>query len=350
MRIAIIMDKCRSCDASEFSIENHEKVCTNCGDVQENGTNLCSIPDKAASDDNFRNKEYEATQRLPGRIRGEARDASARRQVDRERMLDNMRKSIKLLIKDSSIVDETLALLKEVIESHNGRLLNSKKMGLVGACIYYLGSKHQLGITLIDISKVLGIKLKILNTCLKLVRELCPNFSFERQNIGDMVKKHIDQLSCYPLIETTDKPLLEKRVMLLIDLFEAMHPFSQPTPQILITAVIYHAWRSLDTFKMIATNIADGMQSTKNIDCTPHHMSYEKFCQICNIKYSSNGYKLVGKIQNTMLMLGKHLGDVNKLNLSWYLKDIIENSPHLIQAQKMSDTVRIDPPADQGQI
>lgn len=378
---------CKACESADFTVENCEKICTNCGDVQEEFADegrLCMIPDNDANVDSYRNKKYESNQRLTGRIRGETNNAETRREICREKLLEEMRKVVKQLVKHPSAVDETMDLISATFQAYKGRLLNSKKLGLVGACIYYLSAKHQLGISLSDICKVVNIKIKIISICLKQVRQLCPKFEYERPNIKDLVKKYIDELatkhydlttleaanqtinssqwtpSIQPqsLIDQKDRIVLQNRVMLLIELFEAMHPYNQPTPQSLITAVVYHAWRSLDTFKMIAVNLSSGIQSTsiqtpsseqipdsdeqqmnRKAIRVKHSISFEKFCQICNLKYSSNGYKIVSKLQSSLLMLGKYLGDVNKINLPWYLKEIIENSPHLIQEHMRTELV-----------
>lgn len=365
---------CKSCESKDFSIESFERICTNCGEVQDELVDegqLCMLPDNDAVEDNFRNKDYEAQQRLTSRIRGETNDTATRRRISREKLLGESSRIVKQFMKQPGAVDETMDLIRSTFAAHEGRLINSKKLGLIGACIYYLSAKHQLGISLADICRTLGIKMKMMTVCLKQVKSLCPDFEYERPNIKDLVKKFIDELTTKnydletpdnadettptssntvsnkspPLINPNDKYVLYNRVMLLIDLFEEMHPYSQPTPQCLITAVVYHAWRSLDTFKMIAVNLSSrisSLPSGKTVESTEQHtdkkefrtkhtVSYEKFCQICNIKYSKNGYKIVSKLQSSLLMLGKCLGDVNKINLPWFLKDIIENSPHLIQ-------------------
>lgn len=369
---------CHSCGSSDFALENCERICTNCGDVQEEFADqgrLCILADNEAVADSYRNKNYEANERLTSRIRGETNSADTKRVISRQKLLDEMRRIVKQLIKHPSAVDETMELVNSTFQAHQGRLLNNKKLGLVAACIYYLSAKHQLGISLADICKTMNIKMKIISVSLKQVRQLVPQFEYERPNIKDLVKKYIDELATkhydlnsldqmspikgesnkkpkepQPLIDNEDRMVLQNRVMLLIELFEAMHPYNQPTPQSLTIAVIYHAWRSLDTFKMIAVNLGSRIQSSSSVPEIPedvndyednqshpkmtrvkHSISFEKFCQICNLKYSSNGYKIVSKLQSSLLMLGKYLGDVNKINLPWYLKEIIENSPHLIQ-------------------
>lgn len=379
---------CKSCGSNDITIESCERICINCGEVQDeliDEGQLCMLPDNEAIEDNFRNKNYEATQRLTNRIRGEANDSAARRRISREKLLDDSRRVVKQLMKEPRALDETMDLVKSAFAAHEGRLINSKRLGLVGACIYYLSAKHQLGISLADICKTVGIKMKIMSVCLKQVKSLCPNFEYERPNIRDQVKKFIDDLttkhydlssldnnelenystsagsskSCnqpQTLINSSDRLVLYNRVMLLIDVFEVMHPYSQPTPQCLITAVVYHAWRSLDTFKMIAKNLCSRAQvistgkaveqneqyhERKNVRIQ-HSVSYDKFCHICGIKYSKNGHKIVSKIQSSLLMLGKCFGDVNKVNLPWFLKDIIENSPHLIQEHLGRPDVKSD--------
>lgn len=382
---------CKSCESKDFTVEGFERVCTNCGEVQDDLVDegqLCMLPDNDAIEDNLRNKNYESNQRLTFRIRGEGNDAAGRRRINREKLLDESLKLVKQLIKDPSAIEETMDLIGATFAGHEGRLIHSRKIGLVGACIYYLGAKHQLGISLFDICKTLGVKMKVMNVCLKQVKSLCPDFEYERPNIKDLVKKFIDQLATkhydlsnvednvdpsqtseqtgsklQPLITQTDKYVLYNRVILLIDLFEAMHPFSQPTPQCLILAVVYHAWKSLDTFKMIAINLSSkiqsslseptaessvsGQQSTSEKKAyktfrIKHSISYERFCSICNIRYSKNGYRIVSKLQSSLLMLGQFLGDVNKVNLPWFLKDIIENSPHLIQEHLSKPDNKID--------
>ena len=376
---------CKHCKSDEFISEGSERVCTNCGGVQEDfpggGVDLCMVPDGETMIDNARSKKYEVHDRLTDRIRGETSGADAKRRISREKLLVEMRRIVKQLVKHPGVVDETMDLVSATLKAHQGRLLSSKKLGLVGACIYHLSAKHQLGISLTDICKVIGIKMKVMSVCLKQVRDLCPNFEYERPNIKYLVKKFVDLMASrhynlsalsfkspnkresemQPLIDSKDKSVLQARVMLLIELFESMHPFNQPTPQSLITAVIYHAWRSLDTFKLIALNLRSELQtieppeapssppSSPSLPALPsssrsvtneqqrkvitvkHSISFEKFCQLCSFKYSSNGHKIVSKLQASLLMLGRHLGDVNKLNLPWFLKDIIENSPHLIQ-------------------
>lgn len=367
---------CRNCKSREFSNENSDKVCTNCGDVQEeftNEANLCSMPDNDAVNDNYRNKDYEAHLRLNPRIRAETNSSETRKKIYQQKTINDMRNIIKKLIKNPRAVDETMDLISSVFRAHDGRLINSKKFGIVGACIYYQSAKHQLGLSLIDICKELNVKLKVINVCLKKVKQLCPNFEYERPNIKDLVSRIIDDLSnknydtslfisqadedqeikqSIPILESKDRTVLHDRVMLLIDLYEAMHPYTQPTPQSLITAVIYHAWRSLDTFKCLAgslkndldwlSNKSSSTPTVKHNEETPSQrsllvkrsVSYEKFCQICELKYSSNGHKIVNKLQSSLLLLGRHLGDVNKINLPWYLKDIIENSPLLIREHR----------------
>lgn len=398
--------KCRSCESTDVTIENCERICTNCGDVQEefdNGSNeaiidpgcLCMLPDNNTIEENHRNKKFEANQRLTARIRGETNNAETKRKISREKLMDDMRKLVKLLIKHASAVDETMDLINSTLNAYKGRLLTSKKLGLVGACIYYLSAKHQLGISLNDICKVMNIRLKVISVCLKQVKQLSPKFEYERPNLKDLVAKYINELAIKhydansmetniidnnstsnttsttktipefrPLIDSKDRIVLQNRVMLLIDLFEAMHPYNQPTPQSLITAVVYHAWRSLDTFKMIAINLSSNINNISHTNSrsndddyeeqqvnrkaikVKHSISFEKFCNICNVKYSSNGYKIVSKLQSSLLMLGRHLGDVNKINLPWFLKDIIENSPHLIQEHMRNDlqqTINLKP-------
>lgn len=379
---------CKTCSSIEFSVENSEKVCMTCGEVQDDFMDdgrLCMLPDNEAVIDSCRNKSFEANQRLTGRIRGETNDADTRRQICREKLITDMRRLVKQLIKHPSAVEETMGLIEATFRAYKSRLLSSKKLGLVGACVYYLSAKHQLGISLATICKAIGIKMKVISVCLKLVRQLCPEFEFERPNIKHMVNKFIDDLSTkvydpsslenhspikgrlsvehrpvQPLLEAKDRVVLQNRVMLLIDLFEAMHPYNQPTPQSLIGAVTYHAWKSLDTFKLLALNLSseiqhisgqtsttsdliddsDEHQRRKNAIKVKHSISYEKFCQLCNIKYSSNGHRIVSKLQSSLLMLGRPLGDVNKINLPWYLKDIIENSPDLIKEHMRSETVK----------
>lgn len=384
---------CKTCSSSEFTIENSEKICMTCGEVQDDYMDegrLCILPDNEAVVDSYRNKKYEASQRLTNRIRGETNDAGARRQICREKLLADMRRLVKQLIKHPAAMEETMSLIESTFRAHQGRLLSSRKLGLVGACIYYLSAKHQLGISLAAICKAVDIKMKVINVCLKLVRQLCPEFEFERPNRKDMVNKFIDDLSTkvydpasleshnpieghpsaeqkaiQPLLDSKDRIVLENRVMLLIDLFEAMYPYNQPTPQSLISAVTYHAWRSLDTFKLLALNLSseiqnisgqssrrnpsddsDEQQKRKNAIKVKHSISFEKFCQLCNIKYSSNGHRIVSKLQSSLLMLGRPLGDVNKINLPWYLKDIIENSPDLIKEHMRSETS--NKPPDKG--
>ena len=381
---------CVTCAGKEFSIENCERICTNCGDVQEefpgDPGDLCMIPDGDAAVDNFRNKNYEATERLTDRIRGETNSADTRRHISREKLLDEMRRVVKQLIKHPNAVDETMDLISSTLKAYSGRLLTSKKQGFAGACIYYMSAKHQLGISLTDICKTLNIRMKVINVCLKQVRSSCPDFEYERPNIKDLVKKFIDDMatqqfdtntnaedsqiqadslyqtkrsksSCY-LIDHQDKSVLQDRVMLLIDLFESMHPYNQPTPQRLISAVTYHAWRSLDTFKMIALNLKSTIQGNSSMQdssftehpgrltndqphngatIAKHSISFERFCQLCNLKYSSNCHKIVSKLQSSLLMLGRHVGDVNKVNLPMFLKDIIDNSPHLIKEHRRSE-------------
>lgn len=378
---------CESCESNNFTVENCERICTNCGDVQEEFADegrLCILADNEAIVDSYRNKNYEANQRLTGRIRGETNSSETKKVISREKLLDDMRRVVKQLVKHPSAVDETMELVDSTFQAHKGRLLNNKKLGLVGACIYYLSAKHQLGISLTDICKTMSIRMKIISICLKQVRQLVPQFEYERPNIKDLVRKYIDELATKhydlnsleqisptkggpsvmpkqlkPLIDNKDRIVLMNRVMLLIKLFEAMHPYNQPTPQSLIIAVIYHAWRSLDTFKMIAVNLGSRihsgvskpeMQMNVNNDFednrfhpkttqVKHSINFERFCQVCNLKYSSNGYKIVSKLQSSLLMLGRHLGDVNKINLPWYLKDIIENSPHLIQEHMRAEVI-----------
>lgn len=373
---------CKNCKSRDFSDENSDKVCTNCGDVQEeftNEANLCSMPDNEALIDNFRNKDYEAHSRLNPRIRGETNNSETKRKICQQKTINDMRNIIKKLIKNPRAVDETMDLISSAFKAHDGRLINSKKFGIVGACIYYQSAKHQLGLSLVDICKELNVKLKVINVCLKKVKQLCPNFEYERPNIKDLVSRIIDDLSnknydtslllpqtddyqeikqSIPIIEPKDRTVLQDRVMLLIELYEAMHPYTQPTPQSLITAVVYHAWRSLDTFKCIAGNLKNNLNwlsnqssstptSVKNAEDTSSQrslvkrsISYEKFCQICELKYSSNGHKIVNKLQSSLLLLGRHLGDVNKINLPWYLKDIIENSPLLIREHRTDQNIK----------
>lgn len=380
--------ECQSCQKKDFMVENCERVCTYCGDVQDeliDEGRLCMVPDHETSLENIRNKDFESKQRLTSRIRGEANDAQSRKRISREKMIDDSRRMVKQLIKHPDAVFEAMDLIKSCLDAYQGRLMQSKRQGLVGACIYYLSSKHQLGITLADICKTWDIKMKRMTASLKQVKQLCPNYEYERPNIRDLVNKFIDQLETkkfdpitmtnsnqgveFPntirdgidanrnqsLLDPNDKTVLTNRVMLLINLFEAMHPFNQPTPQSLITAVVYHAWRSLDTFRMIAVNLSTNMRKLSSAiigqgrtQCqdshdkqipsdelteirVKHSISYEKFCQICDIKYSKNGYKIVRKVQTSLLMLGKCFGDVNKGNLPWFLKDIIDNSAHLVQ-------------------
>lgn len=383
-------DNCKTCQKNEFIVENCERICTNCGDVQDELVDehrLCMVPDQEAQNDTYRNKNQESNERLNGRIRNETNDAQTRKRISREKMLDESKRMVKQLIKHPDAVSETMELVNITLNSYQGRLMQSKRQGLVAACIYYLSSKHQLGITLADICKIWGIKMKVMSASLKQVKHLCPNYEYERPNIRDLVNKFVDQLESrqydltsptdsnvesdqdvakQPLLDPKDKTVLTNRVMLLIDLYEAMYPFNQPTPQSLITAVVYHAWRSLDTFRMIAVNLSTNMrqlssaltgnkdkaimdnETTDATDLTEnngiqvkHKISYEKFCHICDIKFSKNGYKVVRKVQNSLLILGKCFGDINKLNLPWYLKDIIDNSAHLIQ-EHMKSNVQIE--------
>lgn len=382
---------CGVCQSTDFTIEDCGRVCTTCGDVQEefdDDNRLCMIPDNDAVVDNFRNKNLEINNRLTARIRGETNSYETKRRISREKLSDEMRRIVKQLIKQPNSVDETMDLINSTFKAYSGRLLKAKKLGLVGACIYYLSAKNQLGLSLSDICKVLGIKMKVISVCMKQVRQLCPEFEFERLNIKDLVKKYIDELASkhydldalevqnlvkncphsqptrnpkgvHPLIENKDKVVLYSRVMLLIELFEAMHPYNQPTPQSLIVAVVYHAWRSLDTFKIIGVNLIQNLaapnlstektkvleqleerqQNLKKQTKVKHLINFEKFCQICDLNYSSNGYKIVTKLQSSLLMLGQHLGNVNKANLPWYLKDIIDNSTYLIQEHNRNESV-----------
>jgi len=348
--------------------------------------------------DSLRNKKHESYDRLTKRIRGEISSVESRRRAKKDRLMDDMKRAIKRLIKHPCAVEETLDLVNETLDAHKGRLLKAKRYGLVGACIYYLGAKHQLGISLSDICKEFGLKMRVISVCLKQVKELCPDFEYERPNIRDLVKNFVDRMAtrCYdhsaseysttsvrhtdprelksiPLIDLKDKSVLRDRVMLLLDLFEAMHPYNQPTPQSMISAVIYHAWRSLDTFKLIAFNLRCNLgkqlrtsdpskkfnptefftpnhdelakESCENTQLIARHsVSYEKFCQLCDLKYSSNGHKIVSKLQTSLLMLGRHLGNVNKMNLPWFLEDIIENSLHLIKEHKRYENKSQDNP------
>lgn len=380
---------CKGCESTDFAVEGHERVCTTCGQVQEelpgDDNHLTMLSDHQTVIDNLGSKAFDNGGRLNNRIRGETQSADSRRRICKAKILDEMRRIVKKLIKEPSTVEETMELMNATFQAYRKRMLSDKKNGLVGACIYYLSAKHQLGISLTDICKVLGIKMKVINVCLKEVKALCPNFEYERLNIKDLVRKFVDRIASknydlphhdattssqvdpevckarikanvQPLISNKDKKVLEDRVMLLLDLFEAMHPYKQPSPQSLITAVIYHAWKSLDTFKAIALNLKqtihdlEGSESPpplvvadEELDPTPtaakHSIGYEKFCEMCNLKYSSNGHKIVTKLQSSLLVLGRHLGNVNKINLPWYLKDIIENSPHLIKEHKRSEPV-----------
>lgn len=376
-------ESCKTCGLKEFVTENHERICISCGDVIEELDvvgRLCSLPDNDTVVDSFRNKGYEANQRLTGRIRNETNCIATKRKINRNRIVDDMRKVVKQFIKHPAAIDETMDLVESTFLSFTGRLLTCKKIGLVGACVYYMSAKHQLGISLHDICNATGIKMKVMSSCLKNVRQLCPDFEYERPNIKDLVRKYVDELAnkhydlnsldisaptrsgfnhkanrneIKPLIDPEDRVVLQNRVMLLIDLFEAMHPYNQPSPQSLIVAVIYHAWKSLDTFKMIAVNLSSSVHDSPSNEAVTefgddqqisdmamrvkHTISYEKFCHICNLRYSSNGYRIVSKLQSSLLMLGKYLGDVNKINLPWFLKDIIDNSAHLIQEHMRSE-------------
>lgn len=172
---------CKTCSSIEFSVENSEKVCMTCGEVQDDFMDdgrLCMLPDNEAVIDSCRNKSFEANQRLTGRIRGETNDADTRRQICREKLITDMRRLVKQLIKHPSAVEETMGLIEATFRAYKSRLLSSKKLGLVGACVYYLSAKHQLGISLATICKAIGIKMKVISVCLKLVRQLCPEFEF----------------------------------------------------------------------------------------------------------------------------------------------------------------------------
>lgn len=378
---------CGACGSEDFALENCERVCTNCGDVQEDVTgeegDLRMLSDNQTVRDNIGLKKFDTGDHLTGRVRGETQCANTRRQVNREKVLDEVRRLVRKMIKEPCAVDETMDLIESTFKAYEGRMMASKKHGLVGACIYYLSAKHQLGISLNDICKVLGIKVKVISSCLKIVRSLCPDFEYERPNIRDLVRKFIDGMSVrsydvmsldtsqerdssdktstewQPLIHTKDKKVLQDRVMLLLDLFGVMHPYKQPSPHSLVTAVIYHAWRSLDTFIMIALNLKRDI--TQQSDCEPgsskgeavvdpeelrhrraitakHCIGFEKFCQLCDVKYNSNGHKIVTKLQSSLLQLGRYLGDVNKINLPMFLKDIIDNAPHLIQEHLRTET------------
>lgn len=358
-------------------------MCTTCGEVQEEipGDEGClrMLSDHQTVLDNLGSKEFDMGNRLNNRIRGETQSSDSRRRICKAKVLDEMRKIVKQMIKEPSAIDETMDLMNSTFQAYSKRMLTPKKNGLAGACIYYLSAKHQLGISLTDICKALDIRMKVINICLKEVKTLCPDFEYERPNIRDLVRKFVDRMATkhydattrdsstttndnlqqhskvkpetQPLIAGKDKKVLENRVMLLLDLFEAMHPYKQPSPQSLISAVIYHAWKSLDTFKAIASNLERSIQDLDRSESPPalivadddinqirmtvkHSIGYEKFCELCNLKYSSNGHKIVTKLQSSLLVLGRHIGDVNKLNLPWYLKDIIENSPHLIKEHK----------------
>lgn len=377
---------CKTCESLDFAIENCERVCTNCGDVQEeilgDEGDLRMLSDNQIVSDNIGSKKFNTADRLNSRVRGEAQCACTRRQLNREKVIDEVRRLVRQIIKEPCAVDETMDLIYSTFEAYEGRMMASKKYGLVGACIYYLGAKHQLGISLNDICKLLGIRVKVISVCLKQVKSLCPNFEYERPNIRDLVRKFIDGMSTksydvmsfdttsqaqdpsgrsptewQPLIDTKDKDVLQDRVMLLLDLFEAMHPYKQPSPLSLVTAVIYHAWRSLDTFKLIALNLRRDLhradepgsstskamvdseeQMHRRAITAKHCIGFEKFCQLCDVKYNSNGHKIVTKLQSSLLKLGKYLGDVNKINLPMFLKDIIDNAPHLIQEHMRTES------------
>lgn len=388
---------CNTCESTDFTIENCERVCTTCGEVQEelpgDEGDLRMMPDHQAILDNIGSKEFDTGNRLTNRMRGETQSSETRRRICKAKVLDEMRRVVKQLIKEPSAVDETMDLMSSTFQAYQKRMVAPKKNGLAGACIYYLSAKHQLGISLADICKALDIRMKVINTCLKEVKNLCPDFEYERPNIRDLVRKFVDRIASIhfdigameastspsaatsqssggafsgclrgesskaksekkTLIDNKDKVVLQNRIMLLLDLFEVMHPYKQPSPQSLITAVIFHAWKSLDTFKAIALNLKQKIDDMERADSpgggsliideaddemlqrtmrAKHSIGYEKFCEMCNLKYSSNGHKIVTKLQSSLLALGRHLGDVNKINLPWYLKDIIDNSPHLIQ-------------------
>jgi hypothetical protein len=381
---------CRSCNQFDFVVESYERICTTCGEVQEElpGDEGClqALPDHQTVLENLSSKKFDTCDRLTGRIRGETQSSYSRRRICKAKALDEMLRVVRQLIKEPSAVDETMDLMSSTFQAYQKRMLATKKNGLAGACIYYLSAKHQLGISLADICKALNIRMKVINVCLKEVKTLCPNFEYERPNIRDLVKKFVDKIAskhydsphrdsvtnelslnrdgtdnshrekteAQPLIDSKDKRVLENRVMLLLDLFEAMHPYKQPSPHSLITAVIYHAWKSLDTFKAIASNLKRNMRDMDRSDSPPalimadeeidrmrttakHSIGYERFCELCDLKYSSNGHKIVTKLQSSLLVLGRHLGDVNKINLPWYLEDIIENSPHLIMEHKRTE-------------
>lgn len=372
-------ETCKTCQKNNFTIENCERICTYCGEVQDELVDegrLCMIPDQETLEDNFRNKNQEANDRLNGRIRGETNDAQTRKLISREKIFDESRRMVKQMIKHPDAVTEAMDLVKRTLNSYQGRLTHSKRQSLVAACVYYLSSRHQLGITLAELCKQWGLKMKHMNISLKQVKQLSPDYEYERPNIRDLVAKFIDRIESrqfeifnpddsdvsitQTLLESKDKQVLTNRVMLLIDLFEAMHPFNQPSPQCLISAVVYHAWRSLDTFRMIAVNLSSNMRrlssalsgQSKEVPYEPeamshaigingnqfkHQISYEKFCKICDIKCSNNSYNIVRKVQSSLLILGKCFGDINKLNLPWYLKDIIDNSTHLIQQHLKSN-------------
>lgn len=367
--IDIMERTCKSCKSNELSVETW-LVCMKCGDVQEELIDdLCALSGNETTREKGRVKSYEAYERLTGRIRNETNSAETRRQICRAKVLNDMRKAAKQLVKHSSALDETMNLINNTFQLYKGRLLNSKKYGLVGACIYYMSAKYQLGISLADICKSLGIKMKVISSCLKQVRQLCPDNKFARPSINDLVQRFVDELATksyvptsldtgnllgteiepQPLIENDDRQVLHNRIILLIDLFEAMHPYNGPAPQNMITALLYHAWKSLDTFKIIAINFRSPLDSRASANDNQiqqsnstqtrykHKIGFEKFCQICNFKYSPNASSIVSKIQSSLLKLGKYLGDVNKINLPFYLKDIIENSPHLIQEYKNNE-------------
>lgn len=353
---------CKTCGSSEWDTENHERVCTNCGDVQESLEELlCNLPDHGTVLDTNRNKNYEANQRLTGRIRGETQSSSARKNVNTEKVLDEIGRKVKLLVKNADALHEVTELVSQVVKSCKKRLTSDKKLGLAGACVYYVSAKYRLGLSLTSICKELGIKLKVINVSLRQVKEIMPNYEFERPNMKDLVTKYIDELSpkhcditslnidnlgtvtslkTLPFITNEDKGVLTNRVLLLVDLFEATHPYNQPNPQTLIIAVIYHAWKSLDTFKLIAEqlhsskNISPSEEQQRQIHRMKNLISYEKFCSAFDIRYSSNGYKIVREIQGSLLTLGRYMGNVNKLNLPWFLNDIIDNSSDLMKEHK----------------
>lgn len=307
--------------------KQYEYVCCNCGDIiGPSDVEFNGLPDSEAFVDNLRNKDIEASSRLTGRIRNETNSSGRDKQIYRKKILADARKTVQKLVKDTNSVEEIMTMLERALDNLR-RTSSAGKSALIGSSIYIISKKNDLGITICDICKSLDIKLKSFNKSLRHIKHTDPQDFDSKSDIYEGCIKSIMRKPVLNSLEPTGKYMMEKKIKLILLISEKMNAYSQRSPQCIVPAATYLAWKSTNMFETLGTE-HDGVKR----ELLKSDISFTKFCVLIDVKKTNRMSSLTTELTSLIMKLAIPFCNIEKRkDLNYLLDCIIENSPALLE-------------------